>query len=84
MLRFFLGRRVRVPADALYRAQTQRAVENFPIWVRPQNPPAFGARPREEGSRIIMNQGAGHADTQTIAILCRIGNCTGKYDAHFY
>jgi fumarate hydratase class II len=22
---------VRVPADALYRAQTQRAVENFPI-----------------------------------------------------
>ena len=31
---------VRVPADALYGAQTQRAVENFPISGRPL-PPAL-------------------------------------------
>ena len=32
---------VRVPADALYRAQTQRAVENFRFRVRPSNPLIF-------------------------------------------
>ncbi len=29
---------VRVPAQALYAAQTQRAVENFPISGRPIDP----------------------------------------------
>ena len=29
---------VRVPADALWRAQTQRAVENFPISGTPLEP----------------------------------------------
>ena len=29
---------VRVPSDALWRAQTQRAVENFPISGRPLEP----------------------------------------------
>ncbi len=28
---------VRVPRDALYQAQTQRAVENFPISGRPSS-----------------------------------------------
>ena len=31
---------VKVPRDALYGAQTQRAVENFPVSGRPM-PPAF-------------------------------------------
>ena len=36
---------VRVPAAALYRAQTQRAVENFPISGLPDRPGADrGAR----------------------------------------
>ena len=34
---------VQVPSDALWRAQTQRAVENFPISGTPLEP----ARPRD-------------------------------------
>ena len=34
---------LRVPANALYRAQTQRAVENFPISGKPMRPPFVAA-----------------------------------------
>ena len=37
---------VRVPADALYRAQTQRAVENFPISGRGLEPAHVAALAR--------------------------------------
>ena len=43
---------VRVPADALYGAQTQRAVENFPISaIRPRAGADRRARPHQEGRR---------------------------------
>ena len=38
---------VKVPVNALYRAQTQRAVENFPISGRPM-PRGFIRRPSGE------------------------------------
>ena len=41
---------VEVPADALWRAQTQRAVDNFPISGRPL-PPALDPRPRPDQGR---------------------------------
>ncbi len=44
---------VKVPATAKWRAQTQRAVENFPIsGVRLERAPDRGARPDQVGGRI--------------------------------
>ena len=52
---------VRVPKDALYAAQTQRAVENFPISGDAARPGADRrARPDQEG-RGAREQGARHA-----------------------
>ena len=52
---------VRVPKDALYAAQTQRAVENFPISGDPLEPGSDRrARAHQEGRRA-RQQGARHA-----------------------
>ena len=40
---------VKVPADALYRAQTQRAVENFPISGKTLTPPHIHALAQIKG-----------------------------------
>ncbi len=46
---------VRVPADALWRAQTQRAVENFPISGRPLPPTLIQALARIKGAASRTN-----------------------------
>jgi len=50
---------VRVPADALYRAQTQRAVENFPISERGLEPAHVAALARIKAAAAHVNAALG-------------------------
>jgi fumarate hydratase class II len=50
---------VRVPADALYRAQTQRAVENFPVSGRGLEPAHIAALARIKAAAAHVNAGLG-------------------------
>jgi fumarate hydratase class II len=50
---------VRVPADALWRAQTQRAVENFPISGRGLEPAHIRALARIKGAAAQVNAALG-------------------------
>jgi fumarate hydratase class II len=50
---------VRVPADALWRAQTQRAVENFPISGRGLEPEHVAALARIKGAAAQVNAALG-------------------------
>ncbi len=50
---------VRVPADALYRAQTQRAVENFPISGRGLEPAHVAALARIKAAAAHVNASLG-------------------------
>jgi fumarate hydratase, class II len=50
---------VRVPADALYRAQTQRAVENFPISGRGLEPAHIAALARIKAAAAHVNASLG-------------------------
>ncbi|WP_433385939.1 class II fumarate hydratase [Actinoplanes sp. CA-142083] len=53
---------VRVPADALWRAQTQRAVENFPISGRGLEPGHIAALARIKGAAAQVNAALGVLD----------------------
>ncbi|MEV6297803.1 class II fumarate hydratase [Actinoplanes sp. NPDC051861] len=53
---------VRVPADALWRAQTQRAVENFPISGRGLEPSHIRALARIKGAAAQVNGKLGVID----------------------
>src|SRR5690349_16170665 len=46
---------VEVPADALWRAQTQRAVQNFPISGQPLEPALVHALARIKGAAAVAN-----------------------------
>lgn len=53
---------VKVPADALYRAQTQRAVENFPISGKTLTPPHIHALAQIKRAAAIANNELGVLD----------------------
>src|SRR5687767_15926906 len=53
---------VRVPADALWRAQTQRAVENFPISGSPIERSLIGALGAIKGAAAMVNAELGVLD----------------------
>ncbi|WP_294177886.1 aspartate ammonia-lyase [uncultured Schumannella sp.] len=53
---------VRVPASALYRAQTQRAVENFPISGAGLEPAQIVALARIKRAAAIVNHSLGNLD----------------------
>ncbi|WP_132994052.1 class II fumarate hydratase [Gordonia zhaorongruii] len=55
---------VRVPADALWRAQTQRAVENFPISFRPLERPQIRALGLLKAATAQVNHDLGLLDAQ--------------------
>ena len=55
---------VRVPVDALWGAQTQRAVENFPISGRPVNERVIRALALIKGEAARIN--AGLADVPSV------------------
>ncbi|MCZ4122024.1 class II fumarate hydratase [Streptomyces sp. H39-S7] len=76
---------VRVPADAKWRAQTQRAVENFPISGRPIERAHIEALARIKAAAAKVNAGLGVLD-QDIADAVQEAAAEvvdGRWDDHF-
>ncbi|MBO0846189.1 MAG: class II fumarate hydratase [Nocardioides sp.] len=76
---------VEVPADALWRAQTQRAVQNFPISGRPLPPALIHALARIKGAAARANADLGVVTAeQRDAILSAVaGVVAGEHDDQF-
>lgn len=60
---------VKVPRDALWRAQTQRAVENFPISGRPLAPELVHALAQIKASAAVVNASLGVLDADRSAAI---------------
>jgi fumarate hydratase class II len=76
---------VKVPRDALWRAQTQRAVENFPISGRPLAPALVHALAQIKASAAVVNAKLGVLDAErSAAIVAAAGEVVaGEWDAEF-
>ncbi|WP_206051734.1 class II fumarate hydratase [Nocardioides ferulae] len=76
---------VQVPADALWRAQTQRAVENFPISGTPIEPALIHAIGRVKAAAATVNAELGVLPReQADAIVAAATEVVeGRHDAHF-
>jgi fumarate hydratase class II len=76
---------VKVPRDALWRAQTQRAVENFPISGRPLAPALVHALAQIKASAAVVNAELGVVDAKLaegiVAAADRVS--AGEFDAEF-
>jgi fumarate hydratase class II len=76
---------VRVPANALYRAQTQRAVENFPISGTPLERAHIEALARVKKAAAIANAELGVLDKDIADAIVAAADevASGKHDGHF-
>src|SRR5687768_4451145 len=76
---------VRVPADALWRAQTQRAVENFPVSGLRLAPALIHALARIKAAAASVNADLGVLDPDVAgAIGAAAGSvAAGEHDEHF-
>jgi len=76
---------VRVPASALYRAQTQRAVENFPISGSGLEPAQIVALARIKRSAAIVNAELGVLDQQIADAIVASADeiIAGSHHEHF-
>jgi fumarate hydratase class II len=76
---------VRVPADALWRAQTQRAVENFPVSGLRLAPALIHALARIKAAAASVNADLGVLDPDVAgAIVAAAGSvAAGEHDEHF-
>ena len=76
---------VEVPADALWRAQTQRAVENFPISGRPIEPRLVHAlgQVKAAASRANADLGVLDADRAEAIRASALAVAAGQADDHF-
>ncbi len=76
---------VRVPADALWRAQTQRAVENFPISGIPIDRALIGALGSIKGAAAVVNAELGVIDADIAKAIHDSASevARGDHDAHF-
>ncbi len=76
---------VRVPADALWRAQTQRAVENFPISGTPIEPAQIKALAQIKAACAQANAELGilDADVADAIVAAAREVATGAHDSHF-
>ena len=76
---------VRVPADALWRAQTQRAVENFPISGTTLEPAHIKAMAQVKAAAAKVNAELGVIDQQMAQAIIEAANdvARGVYDEHF-
>lgn len=76
---------VRVPADALWRAQTQRAVENFPISGRGLEPAHIRALAQIKGAAASVNASLGVLDKDLAAAIetAAAHVADGGYDDQF-
>ncbi|GAB2615552.1 class II fumarate hydratase [Kocuria himachalensis] len=76
---------VRVPANALYRAQTQRAIENFPISGKPLEPQHIVALAQIKKAAAKANAELGVLDDERARAIADAADkvATGQYDEHF-
>ncbi len=76
---------VRVPRDALWRAQTQRAVENFPISGRPLDPALIHALAAIKASAAVVNADLGVLDKKRADAIVTAAEkiAAGDYDDQF-
>src|SRR5689334_5678102 len=76
---------VRVPVNALWRAQTQRAVENFPISGTTLEPAHIHALALVKAAAARVNGELGVLDDTMAAAVERaaLEVAHGKHDAHF-
>ena len=76
---------VRVPSGALWRAQTQRAVENFPIGGGPVPLPVVHALARIKGAAARVNARLKVIDADAAAAIAAAAAevVAGRYDEHF-
>src|ERR1700712_3867670 len=76
---------VRVPADALYAAQTQRAVENFPISGRPIEPAQIRALGLVKGACARVNKSLGVLDADIADAVAAAADevASGAHDGEF-
>jgi fumarate hydratase class II len=76
---------VRVPAQALYQAQTQRAVENFPISERPIDPALIAALGLIKGAAAQVNAKLGVLDNQRAEAIVAAARsvAAGEHDREF-
>jgi fumarate hydratase class II len=76
---------VRVPADARWRAQTQRAVENFPISGRPIEPELIRALGAIKGAAAAVNASLGVLDDDLADAIrdAAAEVSAGRWDEHF-
>jgi fumarate hydratase class II len=63
---------VRVPADALWKAQTQRAVENFPVSGEQVEPAVLQALARLKGAAARANAALGALDPETATAIAAV------------
>jgi fumarate hydratase, class II len=76
---------VRVPAEALWRAQTQRAVENFPISGRGLERAQIRALGLVKGAAARVNARIGVLDEDVAAAIAAAADevAAGAHDSHF-
>jgi len=76
---------VKVPADALWRAQTQRAVENFPISGTPIESAQIRALAQIKAACATANAELGILDQAMADAIAAAADevAAGKHDAHF-
>ncbi|HCJ48066.1 MAG TPA: aspartate ammonia-lyase, partial [Microbacterium sp.] len=76
---------VRVPKDALYAAQTQRAVENFPISGSGLESTQIAALARIKKAAALANKDLGTLDGAIADAIAWAADevVTGRYDEHF-
>jgi fumarate hydratase class II len=76
---------VRVPADALWRAQTQRAVENFPISGRGLDRAQIRALGLLKAAAARVNQKLGVLNADTAEAIASAADevAEGRHDEHF-
>ncbi|HEU4998932.1 MAG TPA: lyase family protein, partial [Lapillicoccus sp.] len=76
---------VRVPRDALYQAQTQRAIENFPISGTAIEPAVVHALGRIKGAAALVNNQLGvlPEDIADRIVAAAAEVAQGRYDDHF-
>src|SRR3954471_24495744 len=76
---------VRVPRDALWRAQTQRAVENFPISGTPIEPALIHAIGRVKAAAATVNAELGVLEPDRAAAIVEAADAVvaGEHDDGF-
>ncbi|HEX2317242.1 MAG TPA: class II fumarate hydratase [Thermomonospora sp.] len=76
---------VRVPAEARWRAQTQRAVENFPISGRPIEPAQIAALGRIKAAAAKVNADLGVLEADLAEAIAEAARevAEGRWNEHF-